>query len=64
VPIDFPEDKSMRVSHEATYQALFVQGGGALRRELSACSCSARASRIVQPPCSFRYESVREGQSL
>jgi hypothetical protein len=27
----------MRISHEAIYQALFVQGRGALRRELTAC---------------------------
>ena len=37
LPIDFPHDASMRVSHEAIYQALYVQGRGALRRELSAC---------------------------
>ena len=27
----------MRISHEAIYQALFVQGRGALPRELTAC---------------------------
>ena len=27
----------MRISHEAIYQALYVQGRGALRRELTAC---------------------------
>src|SRR5207237_6991202 len=32
--IDFPDDDSMRISHEAIYQALYVQGRGALRREL------------------------------
>ncbi|MGY3281773.1 hypothetical protein ACVJ5M_009435 [Bradyrhizobium sp. S3.7.6] len=36
LPIDFPDDKTMRISHEAIYQALFVQGRGALRRELTA----------------------------
>jgi hypothetical protein len=32
--LDFPDDPSIRISHEAIYQALFVQGRGALRREL------------------------------
>src|SRR5215217_3576408 len=32
--LDFPDDPSMRVSHEAIYQSLFVQGRGALPREL------------------------------
>lgn len=35
LPIDFPDDDSMRISHEAIYQALFVQGRGALRRDLA-----------------------------
>ena len=30
----YPDDDSMRVSHEAIYQALYIQGRGALRREL------------------------------
>ena len=43
--IDFPDDESMRVSHEAIYQALYVQGRGALRRELTACLRTGRALR-------------------
>src|SRR6266702_6748180 len=35
--IDFADDESMRISHEASYQALYVQGRGELRGELSAC---------------------------
>ena len=41
--VDFPQDESMRVSHEAIYQALYVQGRGALRRELAACLRTGRA---------------------
>jgi IS30 family transposase len=46
--VDFPEDESMRVSLEAIYQALYVQGRGALRRELTACLCTGRALRVPQ----------------
>jgi IS30 family transposase len=43
---DFPEDTTMRISHEAIYQALYIQGRGALKRELSACLRSGRALRL------------------
>jgi IS30 family transposase len=46
LPIDFPDDETMRISHEAIYQALFVQGRGALGRELTACLRTGRASRM------------------
>jgi IS30 family transposase len=46
LPLDFPDDESMRVSHEAIYQALYVQGRGALRRELTACLRTGRALRV------------------
>jgi IS30 family transposase len=44
--VDFPDDESMRVSHEAIYQSLYVQGRGALRRELTACLRTGRALRV------------------
>lgn len=44
--IDFPNDEAMRISHEAIYQALYVQSRGALRRELSACLRTGRALRV------------------
>ena len=46
LPVDFPDDDNMRISHEAIYQALFVQGRGALRRELTACLRTGRPLRI------------------
>jgi IS30 family transposase len=46
LPLDFPDDESMRISHEAIYQALYVQGRGALKRELVACLRTGRALRM------------------
>jgi IS30 family transposase len=45
LPLDFPDDPEMRVSHETIYQSLFVQGRGELRRELARCLRSGRTSR-------------------
>jgi IS30 family transposase len=44
--LDFADDETMRISHEAIYQALYVQGRGALRRELTACLRTGRALRV------------------
>lgn len=44
--VDFPDDESMRISHEAIYQSLFIQGRGALKRELVACLRTGRALRV------------------
>ena len=56
--LDFPEDETMRISHEAIYQALYVQGRGALRRELSACLRTGRALRMP------RARTCRPGRSF
>ena len=55
---DFPDDKTMRISHEAIYQALYVQGRGALRRELTACLRTGRTLRVP------RARSRRSGKSF
>ncbi|MHA6513367.1 IS30 family transposase [Tessaracoccus sp. Z1128] len=44
--VDFPDDESMRISHEAIYQALFIQARGALNRELILCLRTGRALRM------------------
>jgi IS30 family transposase len=41
-----PNDAAMQISHEAIYQALYVQGRGALRQELTACLRTGRALRM------------------
>jgi IS30 family transposase len=56
--LDFPDDETMRISHEAIYQALYVQGRGALRRELTAC---LRTGRVLRVP---RARSRGRGKSF
>jgi transposase, IS30 family len=42
---DYRGDKTMQVSHETIYQALFVQGKGSLRTEVAAALRAGRARR-------------------
>jgi transposase, IS30 family len=53
---EFPDDLEMRVSHETIYQALFVQGRGGLKRELTTCLRTGRALRKPR-----RQVGVRKG---
>jgi IS30 family transposase len=57
---DFPDDESMRISHEAIYQALYVQGRGALRRELTACLRTGRALRKPRRRVDERRERIKD----
>lgn len=45
LPIAFPDDPEMRVSHETIYQSLYVQGRSALKPELTQCLRTGRALR-------------------
>ena len=44
---DFPDDQEMQVSHETIYQSIYVQGRGALRRDLAQ---HLRTGRAVRQP--------------
>jgi IS30 family transposase len=54
---EFPGRPEMRVSHETIYQSLYVQGRGALRRELAK---SLRTGRALRRP--RRKEGERRGR--
>jgi transposase-like protein len=56
--VDFPDDESMRISHEAIYQALFIQGRGALKRELVACLRTGRALRVPRARAQQRRDGM------
>jgi transposase, IS30 family len=53
---EFPDRPEMRVSHETIYQSLYVQGRGALRRELAK---SLRTGRALRKP--RRKDGERRG---
>lgn len=55
---EYPDDPSMRVSHETIYKTLFVQARGALRKELAACLRSGRAQRRPR----LRGEQAKRGR--
>jgi IS30 family transposase len=46
--VEYPDDGSMRISHETIYRALFVQSRGELRRQLAANLRSGRPNRRPQ----------------
>jgi IS30 family transposase len=62
--LDFPHDESMRISHEAIYQSLYVQGRGALRRELTACLRTGRALRVPRARTRGRGKHFVTGEIL
>ncbi|WP_328618564.1 IS30 family transposase [Amycolatopsis sp. NBC_00355] len=54
--LDFPDRPEMRVSHETIYQSLYVQGRGALRRELTTALRTGRALRMPRRQAQARRE--------
>jgi len=58
--LEFPDDPEMRVSHETIYRALFVQGRGELRRELTACLRTGRAVRKPRARAGQRREVIKD----
>ena len=56
LPVDFPDDPEMRVSHETIYKALYVQSRGELRRELTRRLRSGRTLRKPRRPLGQRKE--------
>ena len=53
LPVEYPNDPEMRVSHETIYMSLFVQGRGALRKDLTA---SLRSGRVIRRPWAVRQK--------
>jgi IS30 family transposase len=62
--LDYPDDMTMRISHEAIYQALYVQGRGALKRELTQCLRTGRALRVPRARVRGRGKSFVTSEIL
>jgi IS30 family transposase len=62
--LDYADDVTMRISHEAIYQALYVQGRGALKRELTACLRTGRALRVPRARSRGRGKSFITSEVL
>jgi transposase, IS30 family len=60
LPVDFPDDEQMRICHETIYQALYVQGRGELRRELTRCLRTGRALRRPRRRVDERRERIKD----
>jgi transposase, IS30 family len=59
--LDFPDDPEMRVSHETIYTSLYVQGRGALRKDLAGHLRTGRAVR--RPRAQARERAATFGGS-
>jgi transposase, IS30 family len=62
LPLDFPQDPEMRVSHETIYTSLYVQGRGALRKDLAGHLRTGRALR--KPRAQTQARAGRTGSPL
>jgi len=60
LPLDFPDDAEMRVSHETIYQSIYVQGKGNLRRDLHQCLRTGRALRKPRRRADARRTRIRD----
>jgi transposase, IS30 family len=61
---DFPDDPEMRVSHETIYQSLYVQGRGALKRELARHLRTGRALRKPRRKEGVRQQRIKDMVSI
>jgi IS30 family transposase len=57
--LEYPDRPELYVSHETIYQSLFVQGRGALRKELHSCLRTGRAMRRAK---AYTKGNVGHGQ--
>ena len=60
--MEYPNDESLRVSHETIYRSLFLQARGALKEELcSICARSGGSAARAMPACT---DTPKAGSSM
>jgi IS30 family transposase len=57
----YPDDESLRVSHETIYKTLFIQARGALKKELLA---HLRRQRVIRYPRGHSHKGRKQGRIL
>jgi len=57
---EYPDQPEMWVSHETIYQSIYVQGRGALKRELAACLRTGRAIRKPHRSAQQRQTRIKD----
>ena len=55
----YPDDESLRVSHETIYKTLFIQARGALKKELLA---HLRRQRVIRYPRGHTHKGRKQGR--
>lgn len=61
LPIEFPDDQSMRICHEAIYQAIYLRPVGELRREMRS---HLRSGRVARKPRATRLSRSERHRPL
>lgn len=58
--VDFPDDDTMRVSHETVYQTLYLQARGELRTQLTIALRKGRARRVPRSRPAVARGAIRD----
>lgn len=64
LPVEFPDDRSMRVSHETIYQSLYIYPRGGLTRELTAHLRSKRTRRHPRGHRINKHDRIKDAVSI
>ena len=61
LPVAYPDDENLRVSHETIYKSLFVQSRGVLKKELQAY---LRTRRVFRQSKKYNTRGQRRGRII